>query len=66
MQIGFVSSSESKKCVICGKQTGNYKRYEQSNMVLTIPAHAGDCYDQVDVKRLASRALTDIKQNIKG
>lgn len=66
MQVGFSSSSESKNCVICGRKTSHYKRYEQLNMVITIPAHAGDCYDQVDVKRIAARALTDIKQNIKG
>ncbi|MCP1134363.1 hypothetical protein NKT34_13745 [Paenibacillus polysaccharolyticus] len=69
MQVGHASSSESKRCVVCGKKTNNYKTYEQSDMVITIPAcvnEVGDCYDQVDVRRLASRSLTDIKKNIKG
>jgi hypothetical protein len=69
MQVGHASSSQSKRCVVCGKKTNNYKTYEQSDMVITIPAcviEVGDCYDQVDVKRIAARALTDIKQNIKG
>lgn len=69
MKIGHLSSSETKPCMICGKQTANYKTYEQSHMVITLPvcvSETGDCYDQIDVKRVASRALTDIKQSIKG
>ncbi|PIH58257.1 hypothetical protein [Paenibacillus sp. LK1] len=69
MKVGHASSSESKRCAVCGKKTAHYKTYEQSDMVITIPAcvsETGDCYDRVDVKLTATRALTDIKRNIRG
>lgn len=68
MQIGTISSSESEKCIVCGRKTADRKVYHQSGMRIVIPACqiAHDCFDKVDAKKIASRALTDIKQLVEG
>ncbi|GGJ11307.1 hypothetical protein [Paenibacillus hunanensis] len=59
MKIGTISSSESEKCIVCGRQTADRKVYHQSGIQVVIPAcHiARDCFDKADVKRM----LADIR-----
>ncbi|MBN6887755.1 hypothetical protein ACUXCC_002943 [Cytobacillus horneckiae] len=62
MKIWHSSSSESKPCVVCGKKTGTYKVYEQTNIALKIPACNGDHYNSVDVKEMAAASISLIKK----
>lgn len=66
MNIGSISGSESEKCIVCGRKTSDYKVYHQSGMKIVVPTchHARDCFSKVDVRKIASRALTDIKQAV--
>ncbi len=68
MQVGHLSSTESKKCVVCGKKTANYKTYEQTNIELRIPLCDTDeirCYSKVDISDTANIAIRLIKKEIK-
>lgn len=37
MKAGSIYSSCSKKCKVCGKKTGDYRVFEQSEMRLEVP-----------------------------
>lgn len=69
MKEGFCSSSLSKKCIICGKQTANYRTYEQSGIEIKIPlcnnVHDNKyCWRLADVKKLARKQLIELKRTI--
>lgn len=69
MQVWHSSSSESKKCVKCGKVTGNRKVYEQNNIEIRIPLCDNEreerqCYYEVDVKFQADMSMKLIKNEI--
>jgi len=59
------SSSESRKCVVCGKKTGTSKVYEQTNIKIRIPACDGSCYNKVDVDEYADISIKLINKAIK-
>lgn len=68
MQVWNTSSSESKKCLICGKKTGSYKVYEESGISIKIPlcqTNEGGCYFKVNVKQMATLAIRTLKTEIK-
>ena len=69
MNVGFVSSSESSKCAVCGKKTAHYKVYIQSDISIKIPLcnkdSEGDCYRKVDVKDISSSFITLLNKAIK-
>ncbi|MBN1076994.1 hypothetical protein ACTFIN_01715 [Clostridium cagae] len=52
-KIGHLSSTESRKCIICGKRTGNYVDVfdyvgnHKRNTSITIPACDGECREKV-------------------
>lgn len=67
MQEGFMSSSESKECIVCGKKTANYRTYEQANIKVVIPLcddvyNNRYCWKGVDAKTLLRRQLIELKQ----
>ncbi|AIQ19546.1 hypothetical protein H70357_24650 [Paenibacillus sp. FSL H7-0357] len=69
MKQGFCSSSESKPCVVCNKQTANYRTYEQANIEIKIPLcdnvyENKYCWRSVDVKKLVRQQLIDLKREI--
>ncbi|MCY8943991.1 hypothetical protein [Bacillus atrophaeus] len=67
MNIGSISSTESKPCALCNRKTGTYKIYEQSNIAIKIPlcdTEDRKCFHKVDVKNMASFALKTIKKDI--
>lgn len=37
MRTGYMSSSESKKCKVCGKKTNDYRTFNQSEMTVVVP-----------------------------
>ncbi|MFS0904149.1 hypothetical protein AB3N02_13930 [Priestia aryabhattai] len=69
MQIWNSSSSESKKCIICGKKSGSYKVYEESGISIKIPLcqdmYDKGCYYKVDVKQMTTLAIRTLKAEIK-
>lgn len=68
MQVGFMSSSEAKKCTVCGRKTADYKVYEQSDISIVIPVCDRTdrrCTDLVSVEEAANIAIRLIKKEIK-
>lgn len=69
MNEGYMSSSESRKCVVCGRQTANYKTYEQAGIKVVIPLcddayNNRYCWKGVDAKQLVKRQLIELKQMV--
>lgn len=69
MHEGFISSSESEKCVVCGKKTANYRSYYQSGIKVVIPLcddvyNNRYCWKGVDVKAMLKRQLIELKQAV--
>lgn len=64
VNVGHVSSTESKSCVICGKKTGTYKVYEQTNISIKIPACGNGCFDKVNINNFADLAIKLVKKAI--
>ncbi|MGG4288336.1 hypothetical protein ABEW81_11120 [Priestia megaterium] len=69
MQVWNSSSSESKKCLVCGKVTGSYKVYEESGISIKLPlcqtVYDTGCYFKIDVKQMATLAVRTLKAEIK-
>ena len=63
MEVWNSMSTERKKCAICGRKTGNYKVYEQTNISITIPT-CDECYRKVDVSGIADASIKLIRQAI--
>ena len=64
MKVGHNSSTESRKCIICGKLTGTSKIYFQSGIEVLIPV-CDEHYRQIDVKKLLAATITNLKKVIK-
>ncbi|OKP81618.1 hypothetical protein A3842_11100 [Paenibacillus sp. P3E] len=67
MKQGTLSSTESKPCIVCNRQTANYRTYEQSGLEVKIPfcdTEKRDCGKSVDVKDLLRRQLIMLKREI--
>jgi hypothetical protein len=69
MHEGFISSSESEKCVVCGKKTANSRSYGQAGIKVVIPLcddvyNSRYCWKGVDVKHLLKRQLIELKQAV--
>lgn len=69
MKQGFCNSSESKPCIVCNKQTANYRTYEQAGIEIKIPLcddvyHNKYCWRKVDLKKLARQQLIELKREI--
>jgi hypothetical protein len=67
MQVWNSSSSEGKKCVVCGKKTGQRKAYEESGISISIPLcheYENGCYFNVNVKNMATLAIRSMKAEI--
>lgn len=57
MHVHHVSSSESRPCVICGKKTSTFKEYEQTNIVIRIPACNEECFGKLHITNFADLAI---------
>lgn len=67
MQVGYISSSETKKCVVCGKKTAHSKEYEKSNISIRIPVcdhPVRKCVDLIDIEQTANTTIKLIKKDI--
>lgn len=65
MIVWHSSSSEGKNCVVCGKKTGTFKVYEQTNISIRIPACNENCYNKVSVDEYADTSIKLIYKAIK-
>lgn len=69
MQVGYISSSSSEKCLVCGKRTSTFKAYHQSGMEIRVPLCDSDfrtsCYSTFDIKKMATKFLIDVKKECK-
>jgi len=63
MKVWNNSSTESRKCIVCGRMAGDSKAFTQNGMEFLIPA-CGEHKKQVDVDTIASGFLTFIKKAI--
>jgi len=64
MKVWNSSSSESKKCAVCGKMTSTYKCYEQTNIVIRVPLCNGKCYSGVHLNEISDLAIKLVKREI--
>ena len=64
MIVGNIMSSETKKCAVCGKKTGTYKEFGQTDIAIRVPACNGECYRKVQIKEIANASIKLIKKAI--
>lgn len=67
MKVWNSSTTERRKCVVCGKKTGQRKDYEESGITISIPLcheYENGCYFNVNVKSMATLAIRTMKAEI--
>lgn len=64
MKVNHNSSTESRKCIVCGNITGLSKIYMQSGIEVLIPV-CEEHYDNIDVKKFLTSTLINLKRYCK-
>ncbi|MFW9972669.1 MAG: hypothetical protein ACFFDF_20960 [Candidatus Odinarchaeota archaeon] len=64
---GHLSSSESQKCIVCGKLTSDYVIWHESGITIQIPVHTGERYPIIenDIERAIKAQFQSIKSILK-
>ncbi|HAM79567.1 hypothetical protein [Ornithinibacillus bavariensis] len=68
MDVWHCSSTDKRKCVKCGRMTGTFKIYEQTNIQIKLPLCDTDerrCYREIDIKDISNIAIKLIKREIR-